>query len=64
MWRGTYSDLLRDEGQTAKAQVEEKAAMDELKLAIERNTMTRYDRITDQQTGVPRYVSLVGTGAS
>lgn len=62
--RGLYADLLRDEGQTQKAMAEEQGAMEDLKSAIERNTMTRYDRITDQQTGTPRYVSMVSTGAS
>jgi hypothetical protein len=62
--RGLYSDLLRDEGETGKAQAEEQGAMADLQSAVERNTMTRYDKITDQQTGVPRYQSMVSTGAS
>jgi len=64
VWRGLLSDLLRHEGQYAKAQAEEQAAMAELQSAIQRNTMTRYDQLTDQQTGVPRYQSMVGVGAS
>lgn len=54
VWRGAYSDALREEGQTDKATVEEQAALQELKEAIARNLGNRYDMLTDQQTGVPR----------
>lgn len=54
VWRGAYSDALRDDGQHSKAAAEEEAAMRELQLSIQRNLITRYDQLTDQQTGVPR----------
>jgi len=57
VWRGAYSDALRDEGQTAKAQAEEQAAMQELQLAITRELGVRYDTLTDQQTPTPRVLS-------
>lgn len=63
VWRGLYSDTLRDNGFQAEAGAEEQAAIAELTLSMQRNIITRYDRLTDQQTGVPRYQSAVGAGA-
>lgn len=64
VWRGAYSDALRDEGLHAKAAAEEQAAMNELQLAISRNLTTRFDQLTDQQTGVPRTQSQPVSGAA
>lgn len=64
VWRGAYSDALRDEGQHAKAQAEEQAALAELQASIQRNLSTRYDTVTNQETGVPRSVSMVHSGTA
>lgn len=64
--RGAYSDALRNEGQSAKAQGEEQAAMLELQIAEKANLGSRYDTLTDQQTGVPRSLTspVIGTSAT
>jgi hypothetical protein len=62
--RGAYSMALRDEGQHGKAQAEEQAALAALALAVKANLATRYDILTDQQTGVPRSLTAPVQGPS
>jgi hypothetical protein len=53
--RGAYSDALREDGQTDKAQAEEQAVISEAQQKIASRSSIPYDWLTDQGMPPPRY---------